>query len=105
MTELTDSQPAPARMDTDAARQIARHTKAALMHLVTAQQLAEQAGLDVLADGGAAALFRAALDAVEDLDLWTINTAYASGAGRETFAHTERWCQAPDGRLPTGEEK
>lgn len=35
--------------------------------------------------------------------MWAIGNAYASGADpRETYAHTENWCQTEGGSLPAG---
>ena len=94
----------PASMDADAARQLGRHAKAALMHLSQAEDLAAAGGVDLdyvdASEPGAGPLFRAAREAVEDLDGWAINNAAANGAGRETYAHTERWCHRPGGVLP-----
>jgi hypothetical protein len=86
------------------ARALARHVKAALLHLRQAEKIAEMAGVDLDAsehDVPAAGLFRTAGEAVEDLDLWTINNARAQGAASaDTYQHTERWCHAPGGTLP-----
>jgi hypothetical protein len=88
------------------AQALARHVKAALLHLRQAEDLAMMAGVDIYASGHdvpAAGLIRAASEAVEDLDLWTINNARPSGAGpADTYPHTEQWCQAPGGSLPAG---
>ncbi|MFG1999728.1 hypothetical protein ACGFNU_11330 [Spirillospora sp. NPDC048911] len=100
----------------DQARQIGRHVKAALLHLATADRAAEAAGVDLLGDDGdwrgyvtgagfgPARAFRAALDAVEELDDWAIGNAGVCGAGSETYAGTERWCHAEGGVLPIGSE-
>jgi len=92
--------------NTDYARALARHVKAALLHLRAAEDLAELAGIDIYAsehDVPAAGLIRAAGEALEDLDAWAVNNASASHAERaETYAHTERWCHAEGGSLPAG---
>jgi hypothetical protein len=91
--------------NTPYAQALARHVKAALLHLRQAERLAELAGVDIDASEHVpeAGLIRAVGEAVEDLDLWAINNARASGADRrETYAHTERWCQAEGGSLPAG---
>jgi hypothetical protein len=94
----------PAPMGADAARQLGRHAKAALMHLSQAEDLADAGGVDLdyvyASEPRAGPLFRAAREAVEDLDGWAINNAAANGAGRETYNHTERWCHRPGGVLP-----
>ncbi|KAB2341522.1 hypothetical protein [Actinomadura rudentiformis] len=102
-------------MNADQARQIGRHVKAALLHQVTADRATETAGVDMLGnDGdwrgyvtetgvGPARAFRAALDAVEELDEWAIGNAGACGAGSETYAGTERWCHTEFGVLPLGD--
>ncbi|MFP3966580.1 hypothetical protein SMC26_30025 [Actinomadura fulvescens] len=102
-------------MRVDQARQIGRHVKAALMHLASADRTAEAAGVDMLADDGdwrgyvtgagfgPARAFRAALDAVEELDAWAIGNAGVCGAGTESYAGTERWCHAEGGVLPLGD--
>lgn len=104
--------PTTAAMSAGQACRLARHVKAALLHLVTADQLAETAGVDMLGvddgwsgyvtgDGlGPARAFRAALEAAEELDDWAIGNAGACGAGSETHVGTERWCQAEGGVLP-----
>jgi hypothetical protein len=107
---VSDTQPPaperrpPASMDADAARQLGRHAKAALMHLSQAEDLAAVGGVDLnyvyANEPGAGPLFRAARGAVEDLDGWAINNAAANRAGRETYDHTERWCHRPGGILP-----
>jgi hypothetical protein len=88
------------------AQALARHVKAALMHLRQAEDLVELAGVDIYAserDVPAAGLIRAAGEVTEDLDTWAINNARASGAASaETYAHTERWCHAKGGSLPAG---
>lgn len=94
----------PASMDADAARQLGRHAKAALMHLSQAEDLATGGGVDLTYvtanEPGAGPLFRAAREAVEDLDGWAINNAAANRAGRDAYDHTERWCHRPGGVLP-----
>lgn len=91
-------------MDVVAARQLGRHAKAALLHLCQAEDLASDGGVDLdyasANEPGAGPLFRAAREAIEDLDLWAINNAAANGAGRETYDHTGRWCHRPGGTLP-----
>jgi len=86
------------------AQALARHVKAALLHLRQAEDIAELAGIDVDAsehDVPEAGLIRAAGNAVEDLDLWAISNARAQGAApADTYQHTERWCHAPGGALP-----
>jgi hypothetical protein len=86
------------------AQALARHVKAALLHLRQVEDLAMFAGIDIYAsahDVPAAGLIRAAGEAAENLDLWTINNARAAGADpADTYAHTERWCHVPGGSLP-----
>ena len=86
------------------AQALARHVKAALMHLRQAENLAELAGIDIDAsehDVPAAGLIRAAGEASEDLDTWVIANAQVSGAApAETYEHTESWCHAEGGSLP-----
>jgi hypothetical protein len=87
------------------ARALARHVKAALLHLRQAEKLAELAGIDLDAsehDVPEAGLIRAAGEAVEDLDLWTINNASTTqgAASADTYRHTDRWCHAPGGTMP-----
>lgn len=85
---------------------LARHVKAALLHLRQAEDLAELAGVDIHAsehDVSVAGLIRAAGGAVQDLDMWAIGNARAHGAApAETYAHTENWCHAEGGSLPAG---
>ncbi|GLW11097.1 hypothetical protein Misp01_62250 [Microtetraspora sp. NBRC 13810] len=91
--------------ETDAARQLARHAKAALLHLGCLAKLAAAAGLDPAADDRAAgphALIRTVRGLAADLDVWATGHAYARGAGEETLARTERWCHTPGGVLPAG---
>jgi hypothetical protein len=94
----------PAADSTRNAQALARHVKAALLHLRQAEDIAELAGIDLCAsehDVPAAGMFRVAGEAVDDLDLWTINNGRAHGAApAETYQHTERWCHAPGGALP-----
>src|SRR5262249_29689226 len=94
----------PASMEVDAARQLGRHAKAALLHLSQAEDLAMAGGVDLdyvyANEPGARPPFRAAREAIEDLDGWAINNAAANGAGRETYDHTERWCHRAGGVLP-----
>jgi hypothetical protein len=86
------------------ARALARHVKAALLHLRQAEDIAELAGIDLYAGEHsvpAVGMFRAAGEAVDDLDSWTINNARAQGvAPADTYMRTERWCHAPGGALP-----
>jgi hypothetical protein len=88
------------------AQALARHVKAALLHLRQAEDLAELAGVDLDAsahDVPEAGLIRAAGEAVEDLDMWAVNYARMAGAAPAvTYQHTERWCQAEGGHLPAG---
>jgi hypothetical protein len=95
-----------ASMDVEPARQLGRQVKAALLHLAAAEDIADAAGVDLISpvspDPGPAPLFRTARDAVEDLDLWTINNAGSNGAGRATYVRTQQWCQTPGGILPVG---
>jgi hypothetical protein len=90
----------------DYAQALARHVKAALLHLRQADRLAELAGIDIDASEHQvpeAGLLRAAGDATQDLDLWTSGNAPARGASRAgTYRHTERWCHAEGGSLPAG---
>ncbi|WUI01947.1 hypothetical protein OHR68_09090 [Spirillospora sp. NBC_00431] len=113
MNSHSDTSPA---MSAEQARQIGRHAKAALLHLVAADRLAEDAGLNLLADDGGwcgfvtgggsgpARAFRAALDAAEQLDEWAIGNAHVCGAGTVTYGGTERWCHSKGGVLPTGRD-
>jgi len=91
---------------TAVAEALARHVKAALLHLRAAEDLAVRAGIDVDAsrhDAPEAGLIRDAGEAVEDLDLWAIGYAQASGADRrETYQDTGSWCHARGGSLPEG---
>ena len=91
---------------TQCAQALARHVKAALLHLRQAEDIAERSGIDLYAskhDVPAAGLIRAAGEAVEDLDMWAIGNARAHGAAAdETYAHTGRWCHAEGGALPAG---
>jgi hypothetical protein len=88
------------------AQALARHAKAALLHLRQAERLAELAGVDIDAsehDVPPSGLIRAAGEAAEDLDLWASSNARTSGAvPGETYTHTERWCHAEGGSLPPG---
>ena len=98
------SRPSRAKDSVHNAQALAWHVKAALLHLRQAEDIAELAGIDLCAsehDVPAAAIFRAAGDAVQDLDLWTIGNARAQGAApADTYQHAERWCHAPGGALP-----
>jgi len=86
------------RENTNYARALARHVKAALLHLHAAGDLAELAGTGIYASEHDVA---AAGDAVEDLDMCAIGNARSRGAApAETYAHTERWCQCEGGSLP-----
>jgi hypothetical protein len=89
-----------------AAQALARHVKAALLHLRVAEDLALRAGIDVDAsrhDAPEAGLIRDAGQAVENLDTWTTGYAQASGAyRRETYRDTGSWCHARGGSLPDG---
>jgi hypothetical protein len=95
-----------ADQSTPYAQALARHVKAALLHLRQAQDLAEPAGIDIYAsehDVPAASLIRTAGEAVEDLDTWAIGNARAHGAAdAETYAYSECWCHAEHGSLPAG---
>ncbi|HEX6359548.1 hypothetical protein [Actinophytocola sp.] len=107
LRELVDGgQVPPATMATDEATMVARHVKAALMHLVNAEEIAERAGVDLIASplgsGPAydlAALWGAAYDTCAELDSWAIATARRNGA-RDAYDGTSRWCHKPGGRLP-----
>ena len=92
--------------NTSSAQALARHVKAALLHLRQAEKIAEAAGTDLDAsehDAPEAGLFRAAGDATQDLDLWASCNARAQGASPAgTYRHTERWCHGPGGALPAG---
>lgn len=66
------------------AQALARHVKAALLHLRQAEDLAVFASVDIHTsehDVPAAGLIRMASEAVEDLDLWAINNACTDRAG------------------------
>ncbi|MBB2749206.1 UNVERIFIED_ORG: hypothetical protein FHR35_009119 [Microbispora rosea subsp. rosea] len=95
--------PPPAPMSMVQARQLARHVKAALLHLRAAEVIADEAGVDL--DGelpwgnGPGRLLRTASNAVEEADTWAIRNASANGCGDETWRVT-RWCSQPDGALP-----
>ena len=83
------------------AQALARHVKAALLHLRQAEGIAKLAGIDIYGGNEVARLIRAAGEATEDLDLWAINNARGHGADpKETYRQTERWCHAPGGELP-----
>lgn len=87
--------------DTRQAAALARHIKAALLHLRQAEDIAAAAGIDIDGGNDTARLIRAAGEATEDLDLWAINNARGHGADpAQTYQHTERWCHAPGGQLP-----
>jgi hypothetical protein len=92
--------------NTSYAQALARHVKAALLHLRQAEKIAEPACVDLGAsehDVPEAGLFRAAGDATQDLDLWASCNARAQGASPAgIYRHTERWCHAPGGALPGG---
>src|SRR5215469_1651021 len=63
----------PVNENTSYAQALARHVKAALLHLRQAEKIAEVAGTDLDTsehDVPEAGLFRAAGDAGQDLDLW-----------------------------------
>lgn len=108
LRQLVDGSRVPAHvMPTEQAVMLARHAKAALMHLTTAEGLARDAGIDL--DGPTrphspghqlAALFGSALDTVEELDAWAINNARHNGGTHATHAGTEQWCHRPGGTLP-----
>jgi hypothetical protein len=70
---------------------LARHAKAALLHLRQAERIAEAAGIDLDASGHEvpeAGLFRAAGDAAQDLDLWASRNARVLGASPAgTYRH------------------
>jgi hypothetical protein len=69
--------------ETRTAQEIARHVKAALLHLRQAENLAELAGIDLYAskhDVPEAGLIRAASEAIEDLGLWAVSNARVQGA-------------------------
>jgi hypothetical protein len=85
------------------AQALARHVKAALLHLRRAEDIAEQAGIDIYGGNDTARLIRSAGEATEDLDLWAANNARSHGAPpAETYPHAGRWCHAPAGSLPEG---
>ena len=96
----------PLNENTSYAQALARHVKAALLHLREAEKIAEAAGTGLDAsehDVPEAGLFRAAGDATQDLDLWASCNARAQGASPAgTYRHTGRWCHAPGGTLPGG---
>ena len=69
--------------NTSYAQALARHVKAALLHLRQAEKIAEVAGTDLDTsehDVPEAGLFRAAGDAGQDLDLWASCNAHAQEA-------------------------
>jgi hypothetical protein len=89
--------------DTRQAAALARHIKAALLHLRQAEDIAAAAGIDIDDGNDTARLIRTAGEAAEDLDLWAVNNARGHGAApAETYQHTERWCHAPGGTCPPG---
>ncbi|MFI7637696.1 hypothetical protein [Nonomuraea sp. NPDC049400] len=86
------------------ARQLARHIKAALLHLRAAQGIACQAGAGLLAEAWEnvpAQILLGASQAVEAADAWAIRNAAADGCGKETWG-VQRWCSEPDGALLQG---
>jgi hypothetical protein len=92
-------------MPVAAATGIARHAKAALLHLSAAETTAEAHGVDLYGGTPLARVWRDARDAAEALDGWAINNAGANGVpGRGKpgypYAGTERWCHRPGGVLP-----
>jgi hypothetical protein len=104
-------------MGAEQARQIGRHVKAALLHLVMASRSATATGINLVAGDDAewtghvtgdgldpARAFNAALDGVGDLDEWAIGNVRATRAGDEVYAGTERWCHTAGGVLPTAAE-
>ena len=90
-------------MTTVQARQFARHLKVPLLHLRTAERIAEEAGADLDADpvygSYICRVLRGVSAALEDAGLWAIGNAVANGCGDETRA-VQRWCSEPDGALP-----
>jgi hypothetical protein len=85
---------------------LARHVKAAIVHLRQAERIAGLAGVGLDAsehEVREAGLFRAAGDATEDLDLRACGNARAQAASPAgTCQHTQRWWHAPGGALPAG---
>ena len=91
-----------AGQSTPCAQTLARHVKAALLHLRQAEDLAELAGVDIHAsehDVPAAGLIRAASNAVEDLDTWAIGNARSHSAAPEASPLSADACRRS--RLPT----
>jgi hypothetical protein len=92
--------------NTNYAQALARHVKAALLHLRKDEKIAAAAGVDLDAsehDMPEAGLFRAAGNAAQDLDLRASCHARAQGASPAgTYRHTGRWCHVPGGALPGG---
>jgi hypothetical protein len=105
-TAIADMETRAVSENADYAQALARHVKAALLHLRQVERLAELAGIDIDASEHQvpeAGLLRAAGDATQDLDLWTSGNAHARGASRAgTYRHTELWCHAEGGSLPAG---
>ncbi|MEQ4724455.1 hypothetical protein [Nonomuraea sp. B19D2] len=103
LRRLADEQvPAAAVMTRVQARQLARHVKAALLHLRAAEDIARRAGVDLLADpweNEPARVLLGASEAVDAADTWAIRNAAANGCGEETW-RVQRWCSQPDGALP-----
>lgn len=105
--DADDDVPA-AQLPTGAATELARHVKAALLHLHRAEALAEDHGIDPLAArhaDPAGALLREVGEHASRLDDWAINTAVTSGAPRRgqpghPYASVDRWCHTPGGVLP-----
>jgi hypothetical protein len=89
--QLTGRQiPPPAAMGQAQARQLARHVKAALLHLHAAETIAIQARVDLLADdrpweNEPARVLLGASEAVEAADTWAIRNADANGCGEKTW--------------------
>jgi hypothetical protein len=88
--------------DATPAQALARHVQAALIHLCQAERLAELAGVDVAGVNDAARL----LQAIGNLDMWTVNNARGDGAPPAgAYGGTENRCHAEGGMLAAGADR
>lgn len=94
----------PSRMHPLRAGEMARHIKAALLHLHAAERIAEGADIEVVHalrdERSPGHLFFNADATLQELDAWAIQTAYANNVAG-VYDGTEHWCHAPGGTLPT----
>lgn len=102
-TLITSDPPTAIPMGTDQAAAIARHTRAALLHIGRALTLAAAAGVDLTASDhapGPARVLNRAYNGVGDVDHWAVRMAMRAGAGAETWEGTDDWCHTDGGVLP-----